>query len=177
MKIPYFNHLIAMSSPHVVRSLRAALLLACVAMLVHGCQENTPVDAGGALYGDIEQSAHQQINNYRASRGLPPLIFNATIAAQARAHSRDMAQGRVPFSHNGFDARIAEIQKTIVVKSAAENVAFNNGFNDPATEAVRGWLNSAGHLENIEDDYDLTGIGVDKNGAGDYYFTQIFVKR
>lgn len=152
--------------------------MACAAAIVmHGCQDSSPVDPSSAPFSDIEQSAHQQINSHRASRGLAPLTFNATIAAQARTHSRDMAQGRVPFSHNGFDARITEIRKTIVVQNAAENVAFNNGFDDPASEAVRGWLNSPGHLVNIVGDYDLTGIGVDRNAAGDYYFTQIFVKR
>jgi len=42
---------------------------------------------------------------------------------------------------------------------------------------VQGWLKSPGHRKNIKGDFDVTGIGVSKNAQGDYYFTQIFIKR
>jgi uncharacterized protein YkwD len=154
------------------------MLICCVAFIaaLAGCND-APTDPVDTSFGAIEQSAHAKINTYRASKGLSALEFNETIAAQARAHSADMAAGRVAFSHDGFDARVAAIAKVISVSGAAENVAFNNGFSDPASEAVTGWLNSSGHRANIEGDYDLTGIGVARAADGAYYFTQIFVKR
>ena len=58
-----------------------------------------------------------------------------------------------------------------------ENVAFNRGHRDPAAEAARGWLASRKHRENIEGPYQLTGVGVATNAAGEVYFTQIFIGR
>ncbi|HEY9649405.1 MAG TPA: CAP domain-containing protein, partial [Coleofasciculaceae cyanobacterium] len=125
----------------------------------------------------MEQSVHQQINQYRQSRNLPPLTLNAQITEQARLHSADMASGRVPFSHNGFDGRVRAIARSISYRSAAENVAYNQGYSNPGEQAVQGWLKSTGHRQNIEGNYDLTGIGITKNAKGEYYFTQIFIKR
>jgi len=42
---------------------------------------------------------------------------------------------------------------------------------------VRGWLESRAHRENIDGSYNLTGIGVARNAAGEVFFTQIFVGR
>lgn len=125
----------------------------------------------------MEQSVHQQINQYRKSRKLPPLTFDARIAQQARNHSQAMASGRVPFSHNGFDQRAKAIAQVIRFNGAAENVAYNQGASDPGKKAVQGWLNSTGHRKNIEGNFDLTGIGIVKNAKGYYYLTQIFIKR
>ncbi len=128
-------------------------------------------------YAAMEQSVHQQINQYRKSRNLPPLTLNAQITEQARLHSADMASGRVPFSHNGFEGRVRAIAQSIAYRSAAENVAYNQGYSNPGEQAVEGWLKSTGHRQNIEGNYDLTGIGITKNAKGEYYFTQIFIKR
>lgn len=124
----------------------------------------------------IEKSAFDQLNKYRASKGLPALTWNATIAEQSRIHSQNMASGKVPFSHDGFQQRVTAIAKTVTYRGAAENVAYNQGFSDPATKAVQGWLKSTGHRTNIEGNYNLSGIGVAKNAKGEYYFTQIFIR-
>ena len=124
----------------------------------------------------VEQAVHNQVNQYRASRGLPPLSLDARISEQARAHSQNMAIGAVPFSHDGFSQRVQTIAKVIPYSGAAENVAYNQGYSDPATQAVQGWLRSTGHRTNIEGQYSLTGIGIAKNSQGEYYFTQIFIR-
>jgi uncharacterized protein YkwD len=62
-------------------------------------------------------------------------------------------------------------------RHTAENVAVNQGYRNPASEAVRGWLASRGHRENIEGPYQSTGVGVASDAAGNVYFTQIFVGR
>jgi len=128
-------------------------------------------------FASLEQSVHQQINQYRKSRNLPPLTLNTSITEQARIHSEAMASGRVPFSHNGFEGRVKAFSKSISYSSAGENVAYNQGYSNPDQQAVQGWLESPGHLENIVGDFDHTGIGVTKNAKGEYYFTQIFIKR
>lgn len=156
-------------------SFRAGVMALLAAVVVAGCSDS-PTEPGTQTMADIEQAVHVQINQYRASKGLPPLTLNAAIVEQARGHSRNMAKGTTAFSHDGFDDRIDAIGRSIKVVSGAENVAFNAGFSDPATRAVEGWLNSTGHRENIEGDYNLTGIGVEKNSSGEFYFTQVFVR-
>lgn len=124
----------------------------------------------------LERSVLQQINQYRQQRGLSALSSNSVITQQARQHSQSMASsGNI--SHNGFEGRIKTIGKTIPYRSAAENVAYNFGYSNPVAQAVNGWLNSPGHLQNIVGNFNLTGIGVAKTSRGAYYFTQIFIRR
>jgi uncharacterized protein YkwD len=121
---------------------------------------------------ELEKSVFDQINRYRASKGLPKLTINASITRQARIHSQNMAKGKTPFSHHGFERRVKAIP--IRYSSAAENVAFNRGYTNPANEAVSGWINSPGHLKNLKGNYNLTGIGVATNNQGEVYLTQMF---
>lgn len=154
-----------------------ALPVLALFVFVAGCENNpTESDVNGE-FASIEASVHQQINSHRASRGLGALAIANVMVTQARIHSANMAAGRTPLDHEGFEGRVAEIRKTISITGSGENVAFNAGFDDPATKAVQDWLNSAGHRANIEGDFNLTGIGVAKNDKGEYYFTQIFAKQ
>ncbi len=122
----------------------------------------------------LEQTAHDQVNQYRASKNLPALKWNDVIATQARQHSANMASGQTGFGHNGFQGRV---QGTgLDYQSAAENVAYNQGYKEPVTVAVKGWLDSPGHRKNIEGNYDTAGIGVAQNAKGEIYFTQIFIR-
>jgi uncharacterized protein YkwD len=125
----------------------------------------------------MEQSIHTQINQYRRSKGLPTLTLNSRITQQARAHSQAMANGKVPFSHQGFDQRVKVISRAISYSSAAENVAQNQGFSNPDRQAVQGWIKSPGHRKNIEGSYNLTGIGIARSSNGTYYLTQIFIRQ
>ncbi|MCZ0902419.1 CAP domain-containing protein, partial [Microcoleus sp. HI-ES] len=70
---------------------------------------------------DLEKAVNQQINQYRASKKLPPLSIDPRISQIARIHSEDMAKGKVSFSHDGFEGRAEAI--TIPYKSVAENLA------------------------------------------------------
>lgn len=124
-----------------------------------------------------EQSVHRQVNQYRQRRGLPPLQLDSFMSEQARQHSENMAAGRVPFSHDGVDQRYRMISQRIAYSSVAENVAFNFGHSDPMEQAVQGWINSPGHHTNMTGNYELTGIGVARNSKGEYYFTQLFLRR
>ena len=121
----------------------------------------------------IEQSVYQQINQYRQSFNLPPLKLDARITEQARQHSNAMANG-TPLGHEGFEQRVKAIG--IPYSRVAENVAFNQGYSDPATQAVQGWIDSSDHRHNIEGQFSWTGIGVSQT-EGKYYLTQIFLER
>lgn len=122
----------------------------------------------------IEKAVYNQVNQYRASKGLSPLTANTRMSEQARLHSQNMASGKVPFGHQDFQQRVTAV--AIAYSSAAENVAYNQGYSDPATQAVQGWIKSTGHRQNIEGNFNLTGIGVATNAQGQYYFTQMFIR-
>ncbi|MBE9201315.1 MULTISPECIES: CAP domain-containing protein [unclassified Nodularia (in: cyanobacteria)] len=122
----------------------------------------------------LEKSVFDDINRYRVAHNLPKLTLNANITQQARIHSQNMANGQVPFSHDGFEQRVTAVP--LPYDDASENVALNQGYSNPAREAISGWLASPGHLKNIQGDYDLTGIGVATNRRGEVYLTQIFIR-
>jgi uncharacterized protein YkwD len=114
----------------------------------------------------LEKSVFEQINRYRASKNLPPLTVDPAVAAVAKRHSDEMARtGNM--SHEGFSERAESVAKTIVYRSTAENVAYNMGYAKPDAAAIQGWIESP----------DLTGVGVSRNAKGEYYFTQIFVRK
>lgn len=129
----------------------------------------SPQEVGQAVYG--------QINQYRHQKGLPLLRWDAQISQQALAHSQALASGRVPLGHHGFQQRIQAIGKTTPYSRAAENVASTIANATPDRQAVQGWLSSPSHLKNITGPFDTTGIGVARNDQGQYYFTEIFIKR
>ena len=118
---------------------------------------------------------HNAINEYRNTHGLRPLRLDAKISQQAQIHSQNMADNNAPFSHAGFEFRIKDIAQKISYQSAAENIAYNQGYSDPGAQALKGWINSPGHQKNMVGNYNLTGIGVAQSPQGEYYFTQIFV--
>jgi uncharacterized protein YkwD len=126
----------------------------------------------------IENQIFEKVNAYRKSKNLSELAINAIMVKLARKHSKDMADGKVSFGHDGFSERMARIRKKIKnVSMGGENVYECSGnYDDLANEAFTGWLQSRGHKQNIEGQFDLTGIGVVKSPEGDYYFTQIFAK-
>ena len=123
------------------------------------------------------RTVHEGVNGYRVSHELQRLALHPLVSEVAAAHSREMATGKVPFGHDGFEERVKTLRQSLSFDKVAENVGYNMGYADPAGKAVKGWLHSPKHLENIEGDFNLTGIGVAKNDKGEYYFTQIFLKQ
>ena len=55
-------------------------------------QESKPRSSTPQLtVNSLEISIHQQIDRYRQSQNLPPLVLDPAISAQAKAHSERMA--------------------------------------------------------------------------------------
>lgn len=126
---------------------------------------------------DLERAAHDAVNPYRASRGLPPLAHDERIAAIAREHSEAMAARRRGFGHTGLDERAARLRSLLATRSMAENVAYDGGDRpEVAAGVVERWIRSPGHRENIVRDHDVTGVGVARGRDGLLYFTQVFVR-
>ena len=142
--------------------LALALLTACV----------TPVPVartGSAEPADDARTVFEWINRHRASRGCAPLVWSEGAARAARLHSEDMAR-RGFFSHTSPEGALPWDRlraQGLSYTRAAENIARTGaGPHD----AVRGWINSAGHRANIENcQFTHTGVGV----AGSHW-TQLF---
>ncbi|GMW03779.1 MAG: hypothetical protein AMXMBFR84_49130 [Candidatus Hydrogenedentota bacterium] len=126
---------------------------------------------------DKEIAAFNGINSHRTSNGLNALAMNESLREVARKHSQDMA-ARNFFDHvnpDGADPGDRMSDAGIAFSVAAENIAWNN-FPDPAATAVSGWIASPDHLANIMTaGFTQTGMGVASDGAGGFYFTQLFI--
>ena len=126
-----------------------------------------PPDSAGLVDGVLVQT-----NQFRKTQGLPGLVMRDELNKIAKKHSLDMARGRVPFGHQGFDDRDIQAKKVLPgIHSFAENVA--SGELSPA-EVVNLWKNSPGHRRNMMGAYKYVGIGTATDKQGIIYFTQIF---
>lgn len=144
-----------------------------------GCATTPVVDFEGTRIEDaVEQRLFSLVNEYRLTEGLPPIASSDVLRAKARTHSENMAQKKVPFNHNGFEERVAEIRNQIDVQYFSENISLSRGNDpNPADAIFASWKKSREHNRNLLGDYNLTGIGVVQNQKGDYYTTQIFIKK
>jgi len=127
-------------------------------------------------YENMATEVLHRINKHRADIGLKPLVMNSVISRIAAEHSTNMGQKKTPFGHDGMNERVTRAGKELKISYSrwGENVA--NGQKD-AADVVAMWLESKGHRENIEGDYNLTGIGIAKGKNGSLFFTQIFIKK
>ena len=119
----------------------------------------------------LELSISNQIDRYRQSLNLPPLTIDPTFSARARAHSEEMA------STGTLSHILDSVDQQRKYPTAAENVASIQDNPQPDLIAFQDWIASPAHQQHILGNYNLTGIGVAKNAAGEYYFTQIFIKK
>ena len=124
---------------------------------------------------EVELDCFDYINKERTKKNLGELTTVPYLQELAREHSTKMSQYIRGFGHKGWDERADLIFEKVEVEFVAENVGFNQGYKDPAEHVVEGWMKSRQHKENIlNEDFDITGIGVAKSTDGTYYFTQIF---
>ncbi|HEX8097217.1 MAG TPA: CAP domain-containing protein [Pyrinomonadaceae bacterium] len=129
----------------------------------------------------LERRAFQMINAKRAANGEPPLVWDAELSRMAQLHSQNMARQSF-FGHVGPDgldmedrARRRGISGWQIL---AENVAYNQGFEDPAGFAVERWMRSDKHRGNILNrQFTRSGIGVAQAADGSIFFTQVFISR
>lgn len=138
--------------------------------------QDSPINAS-----DIERRAFEQTNIVRIQNGLPPFAWDADIGRMARNHSENMSRLGF-FSHVTPDglrlrdrARAAGILRYSVL---GENIAYNQGYEDPAGLAVERWMASPKHRANIlSSEFRAMAIGSYVAPDGSVYLTQTFIKR
>lgn len=134
------------------------------------------------LSDDFEQITAQQYmaesrinyhftNGFRVWHGKKPVEWNDLAAESARLHSEDMARNNY-FDHVGLDGsqpwdRMR--RQGVSYITAGENIAggYRNGFR-----AYDGWVNSAGHRENMLGDWQYLGVGTAYQKDSKYEFLQ-----
>jgi uncharacterized protein YkwD len=129
----------------------------------------------------IERRAFEVTNQARRQSGLAPLAWAPDLCRMARAHSENMARLSF-FSHETPEgmrlrdrARAAGI---LHFKLLGENIAYNQGYEDPGAFAVGRWMISPGHRANIlSDEFEASAIGVFVAADGAVYLTQAFIAR
>ena len=154
------------------------LILICFALLIAAisCSKDDTTNED-----DIEKEERltvadeilQIVNDHRLSIGENTLEINTLATNLANEHTEYMiAQNDI--SHDDFNQRSDRLIDEENATRTGENVAYGQRSASAVMEA---WLNSSGHRKNIEGDFTHIGIGVIKNDAGVYYFTQIFLKK
>ena len=130
---------------------------------------------------DIEKRAFEQTNIVRVRNGLAPLVWDADVCRMARIHSESMSRQGY-FSHVTPDglrlrerARVAGILRYAVM---GENIAYNQGYDDPGAFAVERWMQSDKHRANIlSPEFRAMAIGSFVAADGSVYLTQTFITR
>ena len=129
---------------------------------------------------DAERRAFEVTNEFREKNGLTPLAWDPELCLLARTHSRNMAVLGF-FSHQTPEgmrlkdrARVAGLHYHVI----AENIAYNQGFDDPGGFAVERWTLSPGHRANLlSPEFRGLGIGSFIAPDGTVFLTQLFILR
>ncbi len=153
--------------------------------------------------GSLETEIHNLINEEREKNGARALSFDSQLSEVARGHSQDMAQNNF-FEHvnlqgqdpteraNRKGYRCYKNYGGYYTDGIAENI-FQNNLYDSITyinlipihdwntqgeipqSTVQGWMDSAGHRQNIlTRTYDREGIGIAISGDDKVYITEDF---
>jgi uncharacterized protein YkwD len=154
-----------------------------VARLITSITPLTKITARPAVVepNDIERRAFEATNLIRLQNGLPPFVWDGDICRMARIHSESMSRQGY-FSHvtpEGLRlrdrARIVGISRYDVL---AENIAYNQGYDDPGAFAVERWMASTKHRANIlSPEFRAMAIGSFVAPDGSVYLTQTFITR
>ena len=160
--------------------------LAALSILIAGCADSAYGGRSSGVMGaaarptrdeNTAREAFTLVNRERVARGMPPLARWTELDAAAYAHARDLIRMN-RLSHLSSDGRRLENRLArLDWVWAGENLARNKGFDAPAAEAVRGWIASPRHYENMfRPDFRKTGIAAIRDPASGFtYFVQLFV--
>jgi uncharacterized protein YkwD len=136
----------------------------------------TPVEPN-----DIEKRAFEQTNLVRVKNGLAPLVWDGDVCRMARIHSESMSR-QAYFSHVTPEGlRLRERAREVGILRytvLGENIALNQGFEDPGALAVERWMQSDKHRANIlSPEFRAMAIGTFVATDGTVYLTQTFITR
>ncbi len=112
----------------------------------------------------------QQINQFRANNGLPPLQYNSALAAAAQDQANYMAEFQVFSSHIGYGGStpLSRARAAGYNGRVSENIVGGTGMS--AADGLRWWINSPIHYRTlITTQYTEAGTGFATDGNINYY--------
>jgi len=118
-------------------------------------------------------------NLQRRLHHLPPLEWSSALADQARLQSANMME-RGFFSH--VDPVRGELSKRLNSAGVrwsrcGENIYRESGMEDPAGQAVEGWMKSPAHRSSLLDPlFTAAGVGIAISPSTEYFITQDFIQ-
>ena len=129
----------------------------------------------------IERRAFDRTNEVRAQNGLTRLAWDADLGRMARVHAENMATFGF-FAHETTDgSRLKDRARAMGIlrfKVLGENIAYNQGYEDPGAFAVERWMISPGHRANIlYRGFQASAIGSFVASDGSVYLAQVFITR
>ena len=127
-----------------------------------------------------ESEVHQLINRERSRARLGSLMWDDRLARIARDYSRQMAREGF-FDHYDPNGRTVSDRALAARvrnwKEIGENLFVCDEHPYFASTAVRGWMRSPTHRQNIlARDWTATGIGVYTSRDGSIFITQVFTR-
>ena len=130
--------------------------------------------------GDDEYHIYELVNRERARMHLSRLQWDDQLADLARSYSEQMADGNFFSHYDRSGETVVQRAHQLRIKGWArigENLFETYGLDDLSTFAVRGWMRSPSHRENILDrGWDATGIGIAVARNGKVYITEVFTQ-
>lgn len=162
-----------MNSPQSTPNIKVFFFLALLLLLSH----SFALSQTSPSYSEIRKEVYTRVNAYRSSLHLPSLRASANLNQLAQQHAIDMAQGRVTFSHKGFDNRFNKASKYFGKGiSLAENIYYATfDAEQIAQGALQGWIDSPSHHKALKGSFNRTGIGVAKSREGAYFVVQLYL--
>lgn len=127
----------------------------------------------------LERRAFDLINAQRRARGQQALEWDASLARLARQHSETMA--RTEFLNHTNPAGMTMVDRARAQgirgwSALGENIAYNQGYEDPAGFVAERWMVSYKHRENLLNArWTRSAIGVAIARDGSVFFTQVFL--
>jgi uncharacterized protein YkwD len=145
--------------------------------------ETLKVSASIRPESSLSGRIHQEVNNYRRSKGSTALPRHPGLDRLAQQHCEYLRNNSGKFSlygknvsHYGFEGRAVVAREKYQMRNVSENVAATTGggsTNAPAM-LVRLWTNSRDHEHNMSDSWTYTGIGSIVTEDGSVIATQLF---
>ena len=138
-----------------------------------------PMSATSSSDKSLTSRLFTEINAYRASNGVKPLVRNPGLDRMAQQHCEFLRQNRGRFriqgtnvSHDGFEGRCLIARQMFNMPTMGENVAALHSTS--SSELVKAWANSRGHNFTMTADWQQTGIGILVDHDGLVFATQLF---
>jgi uncharacterized protein YkwD len=143
--------------------------------------DTAPVALGELTASSDEMRVLQLINKERGANGLKPLALDPILLRAARMHSDNMATKDF-FNHVSPDGKTASERIKMCGmhgwRALGENIAYNQGFDDPVAFAVEQWMKSPMHRENMMNPmWSSTAVGIATAADGRIFFTELFLAR